>query len=207
MNVDDNLEDIRWIRGLGGERLPAASYALLPNLKKKNSILAMREGSRFFSFYFLHISAQMCFYQTPGRRPTRITGRVVNTATRGWVGAPNDHAPFRLHDAIVGFVDRCVSRTRILAASKLSFSPADLGPTSAQEFSFSFFVQLWKLFGTICAHSERCRHLMAGIFEIHLFFGIIAFPLASVYLEVKRGCDSGGVSGQPPKELPILTLV
>ena len=34
MNVDDGLENIRWIRGLGGEKLPAASYALLPNLKK-----------------------------------------------------------------------------------------------------------------------------------------------------------------------------
>ena len=30
MNVDDGLEDIRWIRG--GERLPAACYALVPNL-------------------------------------------------------------------------------------------------------------------------------------------------------------------------------
>ena len=34
MNVDDDLEDIRWIRVLGGERLPAAPHALLPNLKK-----------------------------------------------------------------------------------------------------------------------------------------------------------------------------
>ena len=34
VNVDDGLENIRWIRGLGGEKLPAASYALLPNLKK-----------------------------------------------------------------------------------------------------------------------------------------------------------------------------
>ena len=34
VNVDDGLEDIRWIRGLGGEKLPTASYALLPNLKK-----------------------------------------------------------------------------------------------------------------------------------------------------------------------------
>ena len=25
VNVDDGLEDIRWIRGLGGEKLPAAS--------------------------------------------------------------------------------------------------------------------------------------------------------------------------------------
>ena len=34
VNVDDGLEDIRWIRGLEGEKLNAASNALLPNLKK-----------------------------------------------------------------------------------------------------------------------------------------------------------------------------
>ena len=34
VKVEDGLEDIRWTRGLGGEKLPAASYALLPNLKK-----------------------------------------------------------------------------------------------------------------------------------------------------------------------------
>ena len=32
MNADAGLGDIRWIHGLGGERLPAASYDLLPNL-------------------------------------------------------------------------------------------------------------------------------------------------------------------------------
>ena len=61
----------------------------------------------------------MCLYQTPGRRPPSITGRFVNTAmTRGWVGAPNERAPFRFHGAVVGFsVDRCLSRTRNPAAS------------------------------------------------------------------------------------------
>ena len=34
VNVGDGLEDIRGIRGLGGEKLPAPSYAFLPNLKK-----------------------------------------------------------------------------------------------------------------------------------------------------------------------------
>ena len=29
----------------------------------------------------------------------------------------NEHAPFRFHGAVVGFVDRCLSRTRHLAAS------------------------------------------------------------------------------------------
>ena len=92
MNVD-GLEDIRWIRGLGGEKLPAASYALLPNLKK-GLFVAIGEGSRFFVACFLHSSAQMCLYQTLGRRPPPITGRFVNTVTRG-VGAPNERAPFR----------------------------------------------------------------------------------------------------------------
>ena len=32
VNVDDGLDDIGWIRDLGDERLPAASYALVPNL-------------------------------------------------------------------------------------------------------------------------------------------------------------------------------
>ena len=47
VNVDDGLEDIRWIRGLGGEKLPAASNALLSNLKKR-LFFAIGEGSRIF---------------------------------------------------------------------------------------------------------------------------------------------------------------
>ena len=116
MNVDDGLEDIRWIRGVGGEKLPVASYALLPNLKK-GLLLAIGEISRIFVACFLHSSAQMSLYQTPGRRPPPITSRFVNTVTRGWVGAPEGRAPFRFHGAVVGFVDQCLSRTRNLAAS------------------------------------------------------------------------------------------
>ena len=37
--------------------------------------------------------------------------------TRGWVGAPNGRAPCRIHDAVVGSVDPCLSRIRNLAAS------------------------------------------------------------------------------------------
>ena len=47
VNVNDGLEDIRWIRGLGGEKLLTASYALLPNLKKKCIFFANEVGSRF----------------------------------------------------------------------------------------------------------------------------------------------------------------
>ena len=102
MNVDGGLEDIRWIRGLGGEKLPAASNALLPNLKK-GLLFVIGEGSTIFVACFLHSSAQMCLYQTPGRRPSPITGRFVNTVTRGSVGAPNGRAPFRIHRAVVDF--------------------------------------------------------------------------------------------------------
>ena len=35
-SVDDGLEKIRWIHDLRGESLPAASYGILPNLKKKH---------------------------------------------------------------------------------------------------------------------------------------------------------------------------
>ena len=79
--VDGGLKDVRWIRGLGGEKLPAVSYALLPNLKK-GLFFAIGEGSRIFVACFLHSSAQMCLYQTPGRRPPPITGRFVNTDQR-----------------------------------------------------------------------------------------------------------------------------
>ena len=91
MNVDDGLEDIRWIRGLRGEKLLAASYALLPN-PKKGLFFAIRERSRIIVVCFLHTRGQMFLYHTPGRRPPRITGRVVDTVTRGWVGARNERA-------------------------------------------------------------------------------------------------------------------
>ena len=144
MNVDDGLEDIGWIRGLGGERLPPASYPLLPNLKK-NLFFAIGEGSRIVVVCFLHTSGQTFLYQTPGRRPPRITvyisGRGVNTVTMGWVGAPNlnpvqnsSHSrwfcrPMSVQDS---------ESSRFESNIWLSFSQADLGPTSGQEIFFTF---------------------------------------------------------------------
>ena len=58
VNVDDGLEDIRWIRGLRGERLPGASYALLPNLKK-NTVFCHRRGSTIFVVCFVHTTRQL----------------------------------------------------------------------------------------------------------------------------------------------------
>ena len=53
------------------------------------------------------------FSQTPGRRPPPITGRLVNTVSLIWIGAPKDPAPFRVHDAVIGLVDQCLTRFRI----------------------------------------------------------------------------------------------
>ena len=138
----------------------------VPNLKN-GLFFAIGDGSRIFVGCFLHSRAQMYLYQTPGQNPPRITARFVNTVTRGWVGAPNERAPFRFHGAVVSFVDRCLSRNRNLPASnqRLSFSQADLGPRSAQDFFFGVFEKFEMFFSKICAHSERYSNLLASIFE------------------------------------------
>jgi len=43
VNVDDGLEDIRRIRGVGGEELPAASYSFVQNLKKRHFLSSERD--------------------------------------------------------------------------------------------------------------------------------------------------------------------
>ena len=149
---------------------------------EKRPIFCHRRGIENFVACFLHSSAQMCLYQTPGRRPPPITGRFVNTVTRGWVGAPNGRAPFRFHGAVVGFVDRCLSRTRNLAASNKHLAEffrswPKIGPAF---FFFGVFEMCVCFFSEICAHSERYRNLLAGIFEILTFYGNIAFPLSPV---------------------------
>ena len=100
-------------------RREVARGVLRSSPKPENmSIFCHRRRNReFLSSVFCTHPWTNVLYQTPGRRQPRITGRVVNTVTRGWVGAPNERAPFRIHDAVVRFVDRCLSTTRNLAAS------------------------------------------------------------------------------------------
>ena len=166
-----------------GREVAAASNALLPNLKK-GRFFAIGEGSRIFPACFLHSSAQKCLYQTPSRRPPPITGRFVNTVTRGWVGAPNGRAPFRFHGAVAGFVARCLSRTRNLAASNKHlaefFSGRSWPKIGPGFFFFGVLEKFETFFSKICAHGEWYRNLLAGIFEILTFYGNIAFPLSPV---------------------------
>ena len=146
--------------------MPAASNALLPNLKT-GLFFAIGEGSMIFVACFLHSSVQMCLYQTPGRRPPPITGRFVNTVTRGWVGIPNECAPFRFHGAVVGFVDRYLPRTRNLAASNKHLAELFSGRSWPKIdpqgiIVFGVFEMFETFFSKICAHSERYRYLLAG---------------------------------------------
>ena len=98
-----------WSRG--GE----VARDVLRSLPKPDKLLflAIGDGSRFFVICFLYTSGQMFFSQTPGRRPPYITGLRVNSPTLGWIGAPNELAPLRVHDAIAVFVARCLTRTPI----------------------------------------------------------------------------------------------
>ena len=116
VNVDDGLEDIRCIRGLGGEKLPAASYSLLPNLKKGLFLPSERDREFLSPVFYTAAPKCVCIKRLAGAR--HLSPVVfVNTVTRGWVGAPNERAPFRFHGAVLGFVDGSLSRTRNLAAS------------------------------------------------------------------------------------------
>ena len=51
----------------------------------------------------------------------------------------------------------------------LSFSQADLGPTSGQELLLFFFSSLELFFVEICAHSERYSDLVVGLYESQSF--------------------------------------
>ena len=134
---------------------------------EKGLFFAIGEGSRSFVACFLHSSAQVCLYQTPGRRPPRIISRFVNTVTRGWVGAPHERAPFRFHGIVVGFV---VDVFRGLGISPLRINvwlscfSGRSWPTICSGIIVVLF-QVWNIFLKICAHSERYRNVMAGIFK------------------------------------------
>ena len=116
----------------------------------------------------------MCLNQKSGRRSPPITGRFVNTATRVRVGAPNERAPFRFHGARAGFVDRCLSKTRNLAASNKPLAPFLSGrswPKIGPGMSFLGVFEKFETFlSKICAHSERYNFFVAGISDVVISF-------------------------------------
>ena len=82
--------------------------------RAKISILCHQRGIEIFAVCFLYTSGQTFFFsQTPDRRPPHITGRHGNIVSLGWVGPLNKRAPFRVYDAVLGFIDQCLTRTRM----------------------------------------------------------------------------------------------
>ena len=103
---DDGLEDIRWIRGLGGVNLPVC--VLFTSLKpvERSLYKFLSESNREFWSPVFYTAAFRCFWIRRLADAHRKGGLFVNTVTRWWVGVPNEHAPFRFHGAVVGFIDR-----------------------------------------------------------------------------------------------------
>ena len=97
---------------------------------------------------------------------------------------PNKRVPFRFHGAVVGFVDRRLSRTRNLAALNKQLAEffsgrswAKIGPGIIFCFFFEKFDFFFRRFVLIASGTEIFWRVS---FEIQTFYGNIAFPLSPV---------------------------
>ena len=73
---------------------------------------------------------------------------------------------------------------------ELTFGWVFLRPFLAQDrpsnYFSGFFEKFELFFSKICAHSERYRNLLAGVFEFLTFYGNVAFPLSPVLTLAKH---------------------
>ena len=83
----------------------------------KMSIFCHRRGIENFCRLFSTQQRPNVFVSDARPAHTTYHRSFCEHCDQRWVGAPNEHAPFRFHGTVVGFVDRCLSRTRNLAAS------------------------------------------------------------------------------------------
>ena len=163
--------------------MPAASNALLPNLKK-GLFFAIGEGSENFCRLFSTQQRPNVFVSDAWPAPATYHRSFCEHCDQRVGRSAYRTNPCRFHGAVVGFVDRCLSRTRKLAASNKHLAEffsgrswPNIGPGI---IFFGVFEKFETFFSKICAHSERYRNLSAGIFEIRTFYGNIAFPLSPV---------------------------
>ena len=139
---------IRWIRGLGGEKLPAASYALLPNLKK--AYFLPSERNRELSSPVFYTAAPKCVWIRCLAGDRNVSLVVLWTL---WLEGGSEPLTSALRSdfmvqSLVLSIDVCrglgISPLRINVW--LSFCQADLGPRSAQELFFPFFLNFEAFF-------------------------------------------------------------
>ena len=114
-SVGDSAEELISIHALGRETLLVLSCGL-PSHPLEILFFSRSETTESFCLSFLHTSRQKCFQKKPDRRPPQITRRRVSAVHQGGVGAPNELDTFRVHHAVVDFVERSVWRTRNCAA-------------------------------------------------------------------------------------------
>ena len=85
-----------------------------PKTWKKLCFFTSEMDVQFLSVFYTRASKCFCIRRLAGAR--HASPAVLWTlVTGGSVGVPNERALFRFHDAVVSFVDRCLSRTRNLA--------------------------------------------------------------------------------------------
>ena len=144
MKVDGGLEDIRWIHGLGGEKLPA-SYALLPNLKR--AYFCHRRGIENFCRLFSTQQRPNVFVSDAWPAPATYHRSFCEHCDQRVGRSPQRAHPVSdfMAQSLVFSLDVCprlgISQLRIYIW--LSFSQAFLGPRSAQELFFSGFLKLF----------------------------------------------------------------
>ena len=109
MSVGDSTKEFILIHALGRGRLLELSRGDINPLK--TIFFARWEAIESSGESFVHTSRQMCFQQKPNRRPPHITGRRVRTVHQGRVGVRNELGTFRVHDAVVDFVERSMWST------------------------------------------------------------------------------------------------
>ena len=91
MNVYDDFEYIRWIRGLGSERLPTASYALLSTLKKVYFLPSGRNWECLSSVFYRPVNKYFCIRLLASAR--HVSPAVLWTLWPGGGSEPLTSAP------------------------------------------------------------------------------------------------------------------
>ena len=108
-----------------------------PKPTKNILVLAIRNGWNCFVSCFVHTSGPEFFYHTPGQRPPHIAAPLCEHGDPGVSRSPSVQY-FR--DAVVGFVGRCLPRTRNIAASNKTSALVFLKPVLAQHRPHSCFL-------------------------------------------------------------------
>ena len=134
----------------------------------------------------------MQFCQTP----IHVPGHRVNTVIPGSISDLQTSAPrpdFMTSSFVFGFVDRCLSRTRNIAASNKTFRYEDfLSPMLVQDpagkLCFRYLLEFRNINEKISAHSERYRILPWISLEYDFLLKKIVFPLASILVQTAPRC-------------------